>query len=232
MLIFINKKDYAMQTISTVFWDLDGTLIDSEHLHMQSGDYATQILERELQLKATPLSGDLTGMENRTVFDLLFANAKLANNQEMFERWQQLAINFFIERVNSSQQIRQSAELVKHFAAQGVVQSVVSNSTQEVITHSLTQLGILNQFNQIFSRDRVERGKPHPEIYLSALNYHGQAAENCLVFEDSATGIAAAKAAGLNVVGIGDATLSHNPTHTVSLDKNNWLELLSVHYTF
>ena len=56
-----------MQTISTVFWDLDGTLIDSEHLHMQSGDYATQILERELQLKATPLSGDLTGMENRAV---------------------------------------------------------------------------------------------------------------------------------------------------------------------
>mgnify|MGYP000461630021 CR=1 FL=1 len=221
-----------MQTISTVFWDLDGTLIDSEHLHMQSGDYATQVLEQELQLKAAPLSGYLTGLENRAIFDLLFGNAGLTNNQEMFERWQRLAINFFLDRVDGSQQIRQSLELVKHFSAQGVVQSVVSNSTQEVIAHSLAQLGILNQCNQIFSRDQVERGKPHPEIYLSALSYHGRAPENCLVFEDSATGIAAAKAAGLNVVGIGDATLNHNPTHTLSLDKNNWLELLSVHYTF
>ena len=56
--------------------------------------------------------------------------------------------------------------------------------------------------------------------------------ESAKRFEDSATGITAAKAAGLNVVGIGDTTLNHNPTHTLSLDKNNWLELLSVHYTF
>ncbi|HRG62428.1 MAG: HAD family phosphatase [Neisseriales bacterium] len=221
-----------MQTISTVFWDLDGTLIDSEHLHMQSGDYATQILEQELQLKATPLNRDMTGMENRAVFDLLFGNAKLTNSQEAFERWQRLAIDFFLDRVDSSQQIKQSIELVKHFSAQGIMQSVVSNSTKEVIAHSLAQLGILDHYSQIFSRDQVERGKPHPEIYLSALTYHRQAPENCLVFEDSATGITAAKAAGLNVVGIGDATLNHNPTHTLSLDKNNWLELLSVHYTF
>ena len=96
-----------MQTISTVFWDLDGTLIDSEHLHMQSGDYATQILEQELQLKAAPLNGDMTGMENRAVFDLLFGNAKLTNTQEAFERWQRLAIDFFLDRVDSSQQIKQ-----------------------------------------------------------------------------------------------------------------------------
>lgn len=221
-----------MQTISTVFWDLDGTLIDSEHLHEQSGEYATKILEQELQLKAAPLNGDLTGMENRAIFDLLFGNARLSNSQEIFEHWQQLAIDFFLDRVDSSQQIKQSIELVKYFSAQGIVQSVVSNSTKEVIAHSLGQLRILDHYSQIFSRDQVERGKPHPEIYLSALTYHGQAPENCLVFEDSATGISAAKSAGLKVVGIGNAAIAHNPNHTLDLNQNNWLEILSLHYSF
>lgn len=221
-----------MQAISTVFWDLDGTLIDSEHLHEQSGEYATKILEQELQLKAAPLSGDLTGLENRAIFDLLFGKSGLNNNTELFEHWQQLAIDFFLERVDGNQQIQQSIELVKHFSAQGIVQSIVSNSTKEVIAHSLAQLGILDNYSKIFSRDQAEFGKPHPEIYLNALAFHGQNPEQCLVFEDSATGISAAKAAGLSVVGIGNAAIAHNPNHTLDLNQNNWLEILSLHYSF
>jgi HAD superfamily hydrolase (TIGR01509 family) len=221
-----------MQSISTVFWDLDGTLIDSEHLHMQSGNYATSVLEQELQLKAEPLVGDLTGLENRAIFDLLFGQANLKNNSELFERWQQLAIDFFLKRVDGNQQIQQSIELVKHFSAQGIVQSLVSNSSKEVITHSLAQLGILDNYTQIFSRDQAEFAKPHPEMYLNALAFHGKNPEQCLVFEDSATGISAAKAAGLSVVGIGNAAIAHNPNHTLDLNQNNWLEILSLHYSF
>jgi beta-phosphoglucomutase-like phosphatase (HAD superfamily) len=61
----------------------------------------------------------------------------------------------------------------------------------------------------IFSADMVERPKPAPDVYLLAARTMGVAPENCLVIEDSATGVRAALAAGMRVIGFTGA--SHIP---------------------
>jgi beta-phosphoglucomutase-like phosphatase (HAD superfamily) len=48
----------------------------------------------------------------------------------------------------------------------------------------------------------VERGKPAPDLFLLAASTMGAASEGCLVIEDSTAGVQAAKAAGMNVVGL------------------------------
>jgi beta-phosphoglucomutase-like phosphatase (HAD superfamily) len=59
-------------------------------------------------------------------------------------------------------------------------------------------------FEVIVTGEEVERGKPHPEIYLRAAEKLDVATDGCLVIEDSLSGIAAAKAANMRVAAIPD----------------------------
>jgi len=60
--------------------------------------------------------------------------------------------------------------------------------------------------------ERVSASKPDPEGFLKAAAELGFAPEECLVFEDAEVGIAAAKAAGMRVVGVGPRAAGHTPT--------------------
>ncbi len=62
--------------------------------------------------------------------------------------------------------------------------------------------------------ESVTASKPHPEGFLKAAEELGVAAADCLVFEDSGAGIAAGRAAGMRVVGIGSRAHLHSPDVT------------------
>jgi mannitol-1-/sugar-/sorbitol-6-phosphatase len=67
--------------------------------------------------------------------------------------------------------------------------------------------------------ERVSAGKPDPEGFLKAAAELGFAARDCVVFEDSAAGIGAGLAAGMQVVGVGPRAAAHGPTaHTATLE--------------
>jgi len=59
-------------------------------------------------------------------------------------------------------------------------------------------------FDAVVTGEEVLVKKPDPEIFIIAARNLGVEAENCLVFEDSAAGVKAAKEAGMRVVGIGE----------------------------
>jgi beta-phosphoglucomutase-like phosphatase (HAD superfamily) len=59
-------------------------------------------------------------------------------------------------------------------------------------------------FDVVVTGEEVERGKPHPDIYLRSSEKLGVAADACLVIEDALSGIAAAKAAKMRVAAIPD----------------------------
>jgi beta-phosphoglucomutase-like phosphatase (HAD superfamily) len=66
----------------------------------------------------------------------------------------------------------------------------------------LNGANIRKYFKAIVSGHDVERPKPYPDIYLKAAGMLGLKPENCIVFEDSLTGIEAARAAGMRVAGL------------------------------
>lgn len=218
--------------IAMVFWDLDGTLIDSEKIHAEASAYASSILALQFQLLPKPLTIDTTGMENCRVFALLFGNKMLQAVPQLFNQWEHLAINYVLDNVSAKHQIKPALRLFKRFSRYGIPQTVVSNSHAVVVQHSLKALGILEQCSKIFSRDEVVHGKPHPQLYLQALAYHQQQALNCLAFEDSGSGITAAKFAGLNVVGVGEGSSRYCPDLVLSVSQPNWWQCLQGHYQF
>ena len=79
---------------------------------------------------------------------------------------------------------------------------VASNSHIDRVRHGLTATGLLAHLEpHIYTAAMVARGKPAPDLFLFAASRHGIAPERCVVIEDSLSGVAAAKAAGMAVVG-------------------------------
>ncbi|MGB1448763.1 MAG: HAD family hydrolase [Flavobacteriaceae bacterium] len=73
---------------------------------------------------------------------------------------------------------------------------------QNNLEMTLKQLEITSYFHSTTGGDQIEKGKPHPEIFLLAAKKLGVAPQDCLAFEDTQSGIQAAQAAGMPVVGI------------------------------
>jgi HAD superfamily hydrolase (TIGR01509 family) len=83
--------------------------------------------------------------------------------------------------------------------------AVVSGSSRESVSNSLTALGLLDRFDTIVGAEDYVQSKPSPDAFLTAAARLGIAAQDCLVFEDTALGIQAATAAGMASVRVPSA---------------------------
>ena len=88
--------------------------------------------------------------------------------------------------------------------------AVASNAEPENVTFVLEKAGIRGLFRVVVDGHEVKRPKPDPEIYLTVAARLEVSPRDCIVFEDSHTGITAAKAAGMKVVGVA-TTVSEFP---------------------
>ena len=96
-------------------------------------------------------------------------------------------------------QLKAVPEVVEHIDDQHgkIPFAVVSGSTRESVTASLRVLGLLDKFDTLVCAGDYRRSKPDPEAFLMAAERLGVAPEDCMVFEDTDMGIAAATAAGM-----------------------------------
>jgi HAD superfamily hydrolase (TIGR01509 family) len=92
-------------------------------------------------------------------------------------------------------------ELVKDLQKNGVKTGLVSASPRIIVDAVLDNIGA-ELFPFSISSDDVERTKPHPDAYLKAAQLTNSAIENCLVFEDSLTGVGAATSSGAWLVAV------------------------------
>ncbi|MBN3831896.1 HAD-IA family hydrolase [Burkholderia sp. Ac-20344] len=83
-----------------------------------------------------------------------------------------------------------------------LVKACASNSDLAYVRSVVGRIGLANAFGErLFTADQVPSPKPAPDVYLSAARHMQVAPERCIVVEDSATGTAAAIAAGMTVLG-------------------------------
>ena len=77
----------------------------------------------------------------------------------------------------------------------------------------LKGIGLDTYFDAVADGNQITHSKPDPEVFLLAAKLINESAENCLVVEDAEAGVAAAKAGGMDVLGLGNAVKDTDATY-------------------
>jgi HAD superfamily hydrolase (TIGR01509 family) len=103
------------------------------------------------------------------------------------------------------------AALIAAAGEAGIPLAIASNSDSAWVEGVLERLGLISHFLAVTTIDRVAQGKPHPEPFLAACGRLGARPTRSVAFEDSATGVKSAVAAGLYTVACpGPLTVGHD----------------------
>lgn len=182
------------KTFSAVVWDVDGVLIDSEPLHLSSfmETCAGYGFEFDAADNALWLGKSFVDMWNGIPELRGFGLTMPELNAEICA--------LYMSRVHSDMARAPAPDLVARLAARGVVQACASSSPRKIVEANVAAVGVGNCFAVVVGREDVEHGKPAPDLYLLAAQRLGVAPDDCLAVEDTATGLAAAKAAGLTAI--------------------------------
>jgi len=187
------------QTFRAIIFDLDGVLADSE-------PWWNQIDAKLLSEYGADYHGeyhrDVLGVSYRLAIEFYKKKFNIsAPTEEMMKRRGEIATEFFANRVGLFPSTKKVLEELRDMKLRlAVATSSVSASARPFLDrHELTQF-----FDVIVTGDEIEHGKPEPDIYLHTAEKLGVAAGDCLVIEDSLSGIAAAKAANMRVAAVPD----------------------------
>jgi len=107
--------------------------------------------------------------------------------------------------------------LIAELRRRGVPIAVASASLREWVDVTLSGLGLQDAFNATVSASEVRNGKPAPDLFLAAAQRLGVPPQYCLAVEDTAAGIAAAKAAGMFAVQLRAASTALPPLPDANL---------------
>lgn len=182
--------------ISAVIFDLDGTLIDSEPIHMASWN---QILKPFGVTYSFEAYKSCVG-----IGDFEFASATVRQHRLAADPQQlvQLKIALYRDLVRNVDLREGVAELLVALQEKGVKLAVASSESSAVIREILGNKGIDRYFSAVIGSDRVRRKKPDPECYLLAMEELNVTAAEALAIEDSTAGVQAACNAKIPVIAV------------------------------
>lgn len=181
-------------TPKAVFWDMDGTLIDSEPLH----DEALEVALRSLGLQPPPdLHRRVLGIAAPEVYEMMRKEVGL---DLPFDRWIAMKYAHYLREAPRLKARPGAVEIWKDLKARGVAQAVVSNSDRLVVEANIRTLGLAEAGMRTVTRNDVREGKPHGEPYLRAAWLFDLDPADCAVMEDSWTGTIAGLAAGMRSI--------------------------------
>ncbi len=179
-----------------MIFDFDGVIVDSEIL-------SNAVLAEALTALGHPTTTEqaveryigLHGSDTRTAIEAAIGRPL----PDDFERCTSEAFRRRLDEVTAVAGVEAFLD-----ALPPVPKAVASSSPTHWLRSALRRFGLARHFgDRLFSAaEHVTRGKPHPDIYLHAARALGVEPGDVLVLEDTAPGVAAAKAAGMTVVGL------------------------------
>ncbi|MBN0045396.1 HAD family phosphatase [Streptomyces actuosus] len=181
-------------TLQAVLLDMDGTLVDTEGFWWDVEVEVFAALGHTLEdawrhvVVGGPMTRSAGFLIEATGADVTLAELTVLLNEG------------FEDRIDRTLPLMPgAARLLAELSDHGIPTALVSASHRRIIDRVLTSLGP-HRFHLTVAGDEVARTKPHPDPYLLAATGLGADPVRCAVIEDTATGVAAAEAAGCHVV--------------------------------
>lgn len=187
-----------------VIFDVDGVLVDSYKAHLESWRKLAEEQGWELtedQFEAT------FGQRSREIIEHIWGR-KLDDDE--LERLDRRKEELYRELVaDDFPAVDGARELIEALDAAGFALAVGSSGPRENTDLALAKLDAVERVRVVVSGAEVSNGKPDPEVYRMAAERLDLEPRRCAVIEDAATGLSAARAAGMSNIAIVDAV--HTP---------------------
>ncbi|HXT08284.1 MAG TPA: HAD-IA family hydrolase [Roseiarcus sp.] len=179
-----------------LLFDLDGTLVDSDpdHLAAFQAVFAPYGIALDRALYAT----HIMGASNAMIGERFLAHLPVEERKAVFEAKEAA----YRDGLGALAATPGAAELLAYAGARGLPCAVVTNAPRANAEKVLAAIGLAELFPILVIGGELARAKPDPLPYLTGLERTGAAAARSMAFEDSLSGVQAAVAAGLAVVGI------------------------------
>ena len=193
------QSDIMPKPFRAVIFDLDGVLADSEPWW---NEIDAKLLAEYGMKYCGEYHQNVLGVSYRLAIEFYKKTFGLSvPTEEMMRRRGEIATEFFANRIDLFPSVKPTLEELRQMNLRlAVATSSVSASARPFLDrHKLTSF-----FEVIVTGEEVDRGKPYPDIYLRAAEKLNVATDASLVIEDSLSGIAAAKAANMQVAAIPD----------------------------
>jgi beta-phosphoglucomutase len=187
-----------------VLWDMDGTLIDSEELHWRSW---LDTMSREGITITREQFLSSFGQRNDSIIPALLGSTSDPERVRRIGDRKEAMYRELI-RTNGISALPGVKRWVRRLHGHGWKQAIASSAPRLNVEVVLDVLGLAECFQAIVSAEDVRHGKPDPEVFLMAASRLAVPPSRCIVVEDAAAGIEAARRASMRNIGVsrsGDA---------------------------
>ncbi|WP_053404093.1 HAD family phosphatase [Persicobacter sp. CCB-QB2] len=181
-----------------VIFDMDGVIIDSNNAHR--GAIREFLANHGLEIEEESLIRNVFGRTNADWIPFVFGR-ELAEEELTDYAFEKEAIfrkifeeeEAFVEGV---------AEFVYHLKRSEVPIAIGTSAPMDNVAFTLQKLNLENAFDVIVDDAQITFSKPNPEVFIKCAQELGFPTEKCIIFEDSMSGIEAAKRSGAKVIGV------------------------------
>jgi beta-phosphoglucomutase len=193
-----------MQASRAVLWDMDGTLIDSEEFHWIS--WRNTLANEGIAITREQFLSSF-GQRNDSIIPRWLGAAATPERIEKIANAKEELYRHLVHR-HGITPLPGVANCVHRLHNEGWLQAIASAAPRANIDAVLEALEATHIFQGIVSAEDVHRGKPDPEVYLTAAARVGVLPDRCIVVEDAVAGVEGARRAGMRSIGV-----SHNGAH-------------------
>ncbi len=181
---------------TALLFDLDGTLVDTEHTHFAA--FVEVLAEHDIALDRTAYNARIMGFPGHEIAASFLPHLSRADGMVVMARKEQS----YRDRLAGVAPAAGALELLDFADARGVKYALVTNAPRANALAVLDAIGITCRFAAIISGEELAHSKPHPLPYLAGLEALGAKASRSVAFEDARSGAKAAVAARIPLVGI------------------------------
>ena len=176
-----------------LIFDCDGVLVDSEALGCQVD--AEVLTDIGIPYTAEDIVRQFVGVSLKDQIAIIEQERNCKLPADFTDRVNRILYARFETHLKPIEGVRKAIIALPH------PRCVASSSTPERLALSLRLTGLDDLFEHVFSSTQVSRGKPAPDLFLHAASRMNARPDDCVVIEDSAAGVQAARAAGMRVIG-------------------------------
>lgn len=180
-------------------FDMDGTLVDNNAYHFKAWKDVFEKYNPTIEVTPQFFNEKLSGVPGMPIMREYFSDMDEDKMQAVFN---EKSSNYREAYAPFAKPINGLERFLTELKNAGVKLAVASSAAVVNIDFVMSHIGLRPYFDVIIDGPRVSKPKPHPQIFLKAAHDLGIKPEACVVFEDSLSGVAAANAAGMKVVGI------------------------------